>query len=156
MDYYGYGIGAAAWIMVVLSIGAAVGLAFIPATIARNKGYSYGGFWALGFFFFLIALIVILCLDPKPGSPKYVQQGYYPPQPPPAYPGAAPYGQPGPVPPYGQPGPAPMYGQPNYTPPQAAQPQPVQPQGDFRCTQCGTPFKQGDAFCSKCGSKLEQ
>ena len=151
MDYYGYGIGAAVWLVVLLSIGAAVGLAFIPATIARNKGYSYGGFWALGFFFFFISLIVVLCLDPKPGSPKYVQQGYYPPQPPPGYPGAAPYGQAGPVPPYGQQGPVPPYGQPNYAPPQAAQPQPV----DFRCAQCGTPVKQGDAFCSKCGSKLE-
>lgn len=154
MDYsYGYGMGAAVWLVVLLSIGAAVGLAFIPATIARNKGYSYGGFWALGFFFFLITLIVVLCLDPKPGSANYVQQAaYYPPQPPPGYPGAAPYGQAGPVPPYGQPGPVPPYGQPNYAPPQAAQPQ----QEDFRCAQCGTPFKQGDAFCSKCGSKIEQ
>ena len=133
-------IGIISFIFVV---GVAVGLAFIPATIARNKGYSYGGFWALGFFFFLVGLIVALCLDPKPGSPKYMEQGYYPPQPPPGYPGAAPYGPAGPVPPYGQPG---------YVPPQAAQPQ----SGDFRCTQCGTPFKQGDAFCSKCGSKLTQ
>ncbi len=143
MDYYGY--FAFGWVIWLIAIGAAVGLAFIPATIARNKGYSYGGFWALGFFFFLIGLIVALCLDPKPGSPKYVQPTYYPPQPPPGYPGAAPYGQPGPVPPYGQP---------SYATPQAAQPQPAQPQGDFRCAQCGTPFKQGDAFCSKCGGKL--
>lgn len=141
MDYYGYGIGAMAWLVALLVIGARVGLAFIPATIARNKGYSYGGFWALGFFFFLITLIVILCLDPKPGSPKYMEQAaYYPPQPPPGYPGAAPYGQPGPVPPYGQ----------EYAP------QAAQPQGDFRCAQCGTPFKQGDAFCSKCGNKLAE
>ena len=153
MDYsYGYGISAVVWLIILLGIGARVGLAFIPATIARNKGYSYGGFWALGFFFFLIALIVILCMDPKPGSPKYVQQGYYPPQPQPGYPGAAPYGQAGPVPPYGQPGPIPPYGQPNYAPPQAAQPQPE----DIRCAQCGTPVKQGDAYCSKCGSKLVQ
>ena len=144
MDYYGY--FAFGWVVWLIAIGAAVGLAFIPASIARKKGYSYGGFWALGFFFFLIALIVVLCLDPKPGSEKYSPQAYYPPQPQ-AYPGAAPYGQAGPVPPYGQAGYTPPY------PPPNAQPQPA---GDFRCAQCGTPFKQGDAFCSKCGSKLPQ
>jgi hypothetical protein len=81
-------------IIVILSIGAAVGLAFIPASIARKKGYSYGGFWAFGFFLFIPALIVALVIEDKtqpkyqqpyapypPGSPPY-GQGYAPPQPP--------------------------------------------------------------------------
>ncbi len=128
---------------IIFWLGAAVGLAFIPATIARSKGYSYGGFWALGFFFFLVGLIVALCLDAKPGSEKYVQPVYYSPQyapvQPPPYTGTA-YGQPGPVPPYEQQA---------YTPPQAAP-----PQGDAFCVKCGTAYKQGDAFCAKCGNKL--
>ncbi len=67
----GYYTSSLAWI---LWVGIAVGLAFIPATIARNKGYSYGGFWAFGFFFFIIALIVALCI-----SDKTYQQYYQPP-----------------------------------------------------------------------------
>ncbi len=63
-----------AWI---IYIGIFVGLAFIPATIARNKGYSYGGFWAFGFFFFIIALIVSLCLSDKT-YPQYYNQPYQP------------------------------------------------------------------------------
>ena len=50
------------WIFLVI-LPASVGLAFIPATIARHKGYSSGGFWVFGFFLFLPALIVALCLS---------------------------------------------------------------------------------------------
>ena len=57
----------------------AVGLAFIPASIAKRKGYSYGGFWVFGFFLFLIALIVVLCLRNRYESAY--QQNYYPPPP---------------------------------------------------------------------------
>jgi len=121
-------------------LGAAVGLAFIPATIAKKKGYSYGGFWALGFFFFLIGLIVALCLDPKPGSEEY-QQKY----PPPPYPGAAPYG-PG--------GPAHYYGQTGTYPPPYPPPQQPQGAGEVRCAQCGNANPPGSAFCSKCGARL--
>lgn len=141
MDYYYSGIGVVIWL---LALGAAVGLAFIPATIARKKGYSYGGFWVLGFFFFLIGLIVALCLDPKPGSEAY-QQKY----PSPPYSGAAPYGQGGPANYYGQAGAYP----PSYPPPY---PPPQQPQdaGEARCAQCGSANLPGSAFCSKCGTRL--
>lgn len=44
---------------------AAIGLAFIPASVARKKGYSFGGFWAFGFFLFIPAIIVALCLEDK-------------------------------------------------------------------------------------------
>lgn len=40
-------------------------LAIIPARIARKKGYSFGGFYAFGVFFWLIALIVALCIKDK-------------------------------------------------------------------------------------------
>lgn len=115
-DYYDFTSG---WlstymiIIVVISLGVAVGLAFIPAALARNKGYSYGAFWVFGFFLFLPALITVLCLQDK-NAPAY-----YPPQQPyqnyqPPYQGG--YQQP----PY-QPG----YQQPPYQPPY--QQPPVQP-----------------------------
>ena len=56
----------AMWIVILLYIliiiGVSVGLAFIPSSIAKKKGYSAGGFWAFGFFAFLPALIVALCI----------------------------------------------------------------------------------------------
>lgn len=40
--------------------------ATIPANIAKNKGYGFAGFFILGLFgFFLIALIIALCLSDK-------------------------------------------------------------------------------------------
>lgn len=42
------------------------GLAFIPANIAKKKGYSFAGFWCMSFFLsFLIILIVAVCLSDK-------------------------------------------------------------------------------------------
>lgn len=112
LSYYSSGPDITA---LIIGIGIAVGLAFIPATIARNKGYSYGGFWALGFFFFLIGLIVALCL-----SDKRTQQQYYQPQ-------------------YGQP-----Y-QPPYQPPQAQSVCPncnsSIPVDSAFCPKCGTKTK---------------
>lgn len=37
-------------------------LAIIPAKIASKKGYSFAGFYIFGLFFWLVALIVALCL----------------------------------------------------------------------------------------------
>ena len=42
------------------------GLAFIPASIASNKGYSGVGYYFFGLFFFLPALIVALVIPPSP------------------------------------------------------------------------------------------
>ena len=59
-------------------LGIYVGLAFIPANIAKKKGYGFGGFWFFGFCFFLIALIVSLCLsDRNPSSPYQNSESYY-------------------------------------------------------------------------------
>lgn len=42
------------------------GLAFIPANMAKKKGYSFGGFWCLSFFFFfLVSIVVAACLTDK-------------------------------------------------------------------------------------------
>lgn len=55
---------------IILIIGLTVGLAFIPAKIAQNKGYSFAGFYVLGLFFFVIALIIALVIDEKqPAAP---------------------------------------------------------------------------------------
>jgi hypothetical protein len=86
MPLYSHGIPALVFLFIIVGIGANVGLSFIPAYIARNKGYSFGAFWCIGFFAsFVIGLIIAVCLPDK--------VPYYPPQ----------YGQP-----YQQP-----YGQPN-------------------------------------------
>ena len=77
-----------------------VALGFIPTTIARKKGYSYGLFWLFGFFLFLPAIIVACCIEdktkPKPPTAVYVAQPYVRPYAPPAAP-AAPSDSPSPV-----------------------------------------------------------
>lgn len=81
-----------------LVISAALG--FIPAYLARKKGYSQGLFWLFGFFLFLPAIIVACCIEdktkPKPPTAVYVAQPYAPPYAPPAAP-PAPSSSPSPV-----------------------------------------------------------
>jgi hypothetical protein len=82
MHAYYAGLPALAIILIVIvSIGANVGLAFIPAYIARNKGYSFGAFWCIGFFAsFVIGLIIAVCLPEKtPAYPPPYGQSYQPP-----------------------------------------------------------------------------
>jgi hypothetical protein len=133
LDYYDYswlgGWGILIWI---LAIGANVGLAFIPATIARNKGYSFGGFWCISFFAsFLVGLIIALCL-----TDKRLQQPYQQPQ----------YGQPYQQP-YQPPVPPPQYQQP-YAPPY------VQNTQTIICPNCKNGVPGDSAFCARCGAKL--
>lgn len=86
------------YIMILLPLffllAISVALAFIPATIARKKGYSQGLFWLFGFFLFLPAIIVACCIEdktkPKTPTAVYVAQPYAPPYAPPAPPPAAP------------------------------------------------------------------
>ena len=118
-------------IIVVIWIGASVGLSFIPANMAKKKGYSFAGFYCLSFFVsFVIAIIIAAVIQDKNPPPQYGQ--YYGP----------PYGQP--YPPYGQPYPPP-YGQP-YAPPS----QPV-----VNCPSCGAAIPASDPFCSKCGVRVK-
>ena len=84
------------FLMLVISVA----LAFIPATIARKKGYSQGLFWLFGFFLFLPAIIVACCIEdktkPKPPAAVYIAQPYAQPYAPPAAP-PAPSSSPSPV-----------------------------------------------------------
>ncbi len=57
--------GTAFLIGTLIGLALCAGLAFIPANLARNKGYSYGLWWLFGFLLFLVALIVILVLPDK-------------------------------------------------------------------------------------------
>ncbi len=46
-------------VVIIFALGLQVGLSFIGASMAKKKGYSFGGFWCLGFFSsFLIGIIV--------------------------------------------------------------------------------------------------
>lgn len=147
-DYYDYsyysGIGIAGAIIIwVICLGAAVGLAFIPASMARKKGYSYGAFWVFGFFLFIPAIIVAAVIEDKTKQPyPPYQQPYGQPY---AQPGQPPYGQP-----YAQPG-QPPYGQPPYG--QPYQQPSAQPAAN--CPSCGAPVNGNDAFCPSCGSRVK-
>lgn len=50
---------------VLIGLGVKVGLGILVGKIAQNKGYGFAGFFILGLFFFLIGLIVALCLSDK-------------------------------------------------------------------------------------------
>jgi hypothetical protein len=63
-------------IIIIAAIGASVGLAFIPASMARKKGHNFGLFWLFGFFLFLPAIIVAATMSPA--VPHHAQNGYYP------------------------------------------------------------------------------
>ena len=49
-------------IMLTLTFSAV--LAFIPAIIAKNKGYSFGLWWLYGWLLFIVAIIHV-CLKPN-------------------------------------------------------------------------------------------
>lgn len=111
----------------------AVLLAFIPASMAKKKGYSYGGFWVFGFFLWLPAIIVAACL-----SDKTKQVSSYPPQPP-----------------YGYNAPPPYAAGQGYvaTPPPPAAPKP-QPTPEKTCPYCGSKFPANKTACDSCGARL--
>ena len=55
------------YLVVVLVVAA--GLGFIPATIAKKKGYSFGLWWFYGWMLFLVAIIHV-CLIPDKNAPQ--------------------------------------------------------------------------------------
>lgn len=61
----------------IVVLGLVAWLAFIIANMAREKGYSYGGFWVLGFFLFIVGLTLVLCLPDKTNR-QYCRQPYQP------------------------------------------------------------------------------
>lgn len=123
------GLSAITLIIIVASILLNIGLSFIAASMAKNKGYSYGGFLCLGIFAsFLIAIIVAACL---PDRTVNVQNAYatFNPQ---AFN----------VPPQ---------------PYQNTQPQYRVPDGGIMfCSKCGSRVNAGDAFCKNCGNRVQQ
>ena len=57
-------------IYIAIIFGIRIGLAFVPAKIAKMKGYSFGGFYALGIISLLISLILALCFKDKNAPAK--------------------------------------------------------------------------------------
>lgn len=49
----------------MLSLIIAAGLAFIPANIAKNKGYSFGLWWFYGWMIFIVAIIHVSFIPDK-------------------------------------------------------------------------------------------
>lgn len=49
----------------IISLIIAAGLAFIPANIAKNKGYSFGLWWFYGWMLFIVAIIHVSCIPDK-------------------------------------------------------------------------------------------
>lgn len=121
----------------------AVLLAFIPASMAKKKGYSYGGFWFFGFLLWLPAIIVAACL-----SDKTKQNATYAPPPQYGYNGQPPYGAPvAPPPPYGTgQGYAAPVPQPAVSKPQAAP--------EKTCPYCGSNFSADKTMCDSCGARM--
>lgn len=49
----------------IVSLVVAAGLAFIPASIAKNKGYSFGLWWFYGWMLFIVAIIHVNLIPDK-------------------------------------------------------------------------------------------
>lgn len=60
--------GKAVVVAIVVIVAANVALGLIPAFIARSKGRSFIGWWALGLFFFFPALVAALVIGPAAGA----------------------------------------------------------------------------------------
>ena len=55
---------------IFLGIILAAGLAFIPANIARKKGYSFGLWWFYGWMLFIVAIIHVSLIEDKNAQQK--------------------------------------------------------------------------------------
>ncbi len=49
----------------IVTLAVAAGLAFIPANIAKNKGYSFGLWWFYGWMLFIVAIIHVCVIPDK-------------------------------------------------------------------------------------------
>lgn len=49
----------------IVTLIVAAGLAFIPANIAKRKGYSFGLWWFYGWMLFIVAIIHVNCIPDK-------------------------------------------------------------------------------------------
>ena len=128
--------------MAVVYIGAMVGLSFIPASMAKKKGYTFGGFYCLSFFVsFVVTIIIAALITDKNPKPQALYTPYY----------GVPY------PPYGQPYVPPPYG--GITPPPQNQPDSSCPPGNPtyyppHCPNCGEALTNEGCFCPRCGARF--
>lgn len=49
----------------IVTLVVAAGLGFIPASIAKNKGYSFGLWWFYGWMLFIVAIIHVSLIPDK-------------------------------------------------------------------------------------------
>lgn len=49
----------------IISLIIAAGLAFIPANIAKGKGYNFSLWWFYGWMLFIVAIIHVSCIPDK-------------------------------------------------------------------------------------------
>lgn len=61
---------------IVLGLSVAAALAFIPASIAKEKGYSFGLWWIYGWLLFAFAIIHVICLPDKNADDTRVTKLY--------------------------------------------------------------------------------
>lgn len=65
----------------VIILAIAAGLAFIPANIAKKKGYSFGLWWFYGWMLWIVAIIHVNMIPDKNAPQAQVQQNAVPAQP---------------------------------------------------------------------------
>ena len=53
--------------VLIIGLIVAAGLAFIPASIAKKKGYSFGLWWLYGWLLFIVAIIHVAVIPDKTG-----------------------------------------------------------------------------------------
>ncbi len=53
------------WIYWIVMLVVAAGLGLIPASIAKNKGYSFGLWWFYGWMLFIVAIIHVSLIPDK-------------------------------------------------------------------------------------------
>ena len=49
----------------IISLAIAAGLAFIPASIAKEKGHSFGLWWFYGWMLFIVAVIHVQFIEDR-------------------------------------------------------------------------------------------
>ena len=65
----------------IIILAIAAGLAFIPANIAKRKGYSFGLWWFYGWMLWIVAIIHVNLIPDKNAPQAPVQQNTAPAQP---------------------------------------------------------------------------
>ncbi len=63
-------MGDGIFIYLGVSLLIAACLAFIPASIAKNKGYSFGLWWIYGWMLFIVAIIHVIIIPDKHAQPN--------------------------------------------------------------------------------------